>query len=219
MFHSQCNQDQFLEEHIFKGMLNGVFMDIGAHDGVSLNNTLYFETTHGWRGINVEPIPNVYDKLVQNRPHSINICCAVSNHNGTAQFICNTGYTEMLSGLKDAYHPKHLERLHHENQTMGGTTQYIDVQNRTVESICDENHVTHIHYMSIDVEGAEFEVIKSINFDKVFIDVIEFENNYTDASEVIVKYLEDIGFVIVHVSLDIFMLHKNSKFYTHIFHP
>jgi hypothetical protein len=36
------------------------------------------------------------------------------------------------------------------------------------------HNISHIHYLSIDVEGAEFEVIKSINFDKVFIDVIGF---------------------------------------------
>ena len=41
-------------------------MDIGAHDGKWINNTLYFEETHNWTGINVEPIPNVYAKLIIN---------------------------------------------------------------------------------------------------------------------------------------------------------
>ena len=39
------------------------------------------------------------------------------------------------------------------------------------------------------MEGVEFEVIKSINFDKVFIDVIAFENNYIDKSIPIINYL------------------------------
>jgi hypothetical protein len=38
-FHSQYQQDQFLEQQVFKGFKNGVFVDVGAHDGVSLNNT------------------------------------------------------------------------------------------------------------------------------------------------------------------------------------
>jgi FkbM family methyltransferase len=213
MFYSQEKQDEFLENAIFKGYQNGTFMDIGAHDGVSLNNTLYFEQTNRWTGINVEPIQKVYDQLVINRPDSININCAVCNTNGTAQFICNTGYTEMLSGLKDAYHPKHFERLARENREMGGTTEYMDVTTRTVESICDEHAIKHIHYLSIDVEGAEFDVIKSINFDKVFVDVIGFENNYGDMSESITKYLEGFGYVIVRVSADIFMIHKKSIFF------
>jgi hypothetical protein len=66
--------------------------------------------------------------------------------------------------------------------------------------------------LSIDVEGAEFEVIKSINFDKVFIDVIGFENNYDDVSAPIVAYLTDKGYAVIHTSMDVFMIHANSKF-------
>ena len=43
MFHSQFNQDAYLEKYVFKGYKNGIFMDVGAHDGVTINNTLYFE--------------------------------------------------------------------------------------------------------------------------------------------------------------------------------
>ena len=41
-FKSQYSQDEFLENNVFKGFKNGVFMDIGAHDGITINNTLYF---------------------------------------------------------------------------------------------------------------------------------------------------------------------------------
>ena len=43
MFYSQDKQDKYLETNIFKGYKNGFFIDIGAHDGKSINNTLYFE--------------------------------------------------------------------------------------------------------------------------------------------------------------------------------
>ena len=67
--------------------------------------------------------------------------------------------------------------------------------------------------MSIDVEGGEYEVIKSINFDKVFIDVIGFENNYNDSSIPIIKYLQDRNFKILKdVGADIFMINKQSIF-------
>jgi FkbM family methyltransferase len=213
MFYSQCQQDIYLEQNIFRGYKNGFFMDIGAHDGVSLNNTLYFEKHNNWTGVNVEPIKNVYDKLVENRPSSINLNCAVSDIDGTAQFYCNTGYTEMLSGLKSNYDERHLGRLTRENRENNSITQIIDVETKRVETICDIHNIKHIHYLSIDVEGAEFNVIKSINFDKVFIDVIEFENNYDDISLPIIHYLESKNFVIIHKSLDIFMINKASQFY------
>ena len=213
MFNSQDRQDEYLEKNIFKGYKNGFFMDIGAHDGISINNTLYFEKYNGWTGVNVEPIKSVYDNLVINRPGNININCTVCNNDGTADFIYNTGYTEMISGLKNDFDPRHLTRLERELQQMGGTTQVIKVDTKKIETICKDNSISHINYLSIDVEGAEFDVIKSINFDSVFIDGIGFENNYEDTSIPIVKYLESKNYVVVHKTIDIFMINKNSRFF------
>ena len=82
MFYSQDRQDEFLERCIFKGYKNGFFVDIGAHNGKSINNTLYFEENNNWTGVNVEPIKKVYDDLVVNRPNCINLNCAVSINDG-----------------------------------------------------------------------------------------------------------------------------------------
>jgi FkbM family methyltransferase len=212
MFYSQYNQDKYLEETVFKGFQNGIFVDVGAHDGVSLNNTLYFEKNNKWIGINIEPNKKIFDNLVINRPLSINLNCAVCNNDGETEFLCNTGYTEMLSGIKDTFDPKHLERLQKENTETGSTTEIIKVNTKKLETIFDVYNISYINYLSIDVEGAEFEVIKSINFDKVFIDVIGFENNNNDKSFPIIKYLENKDYVVIHASLDIFMINKKSIF-------
>lgn len=213
MFNSQYKQDEFLETQIFKGYKNGFFIDVGAHDGVSINNTLYFEKNNNWTGINIEPMKPIYDRLVINRPGNINLNCAVCNTDGQAEFYCNTGYTEMISGLKDQYDPRHLQRLEHENKQMGATTDIINVVTKRLETICDEYNIEHVNYLSIDVEGAEFDVIKSIDFDKVFIDVIGFENNYDASSIPIIQYLESKGFCLIgHKSMDIFMINHDSSF-------
>jgi FkbM family methyltransferase len=213
MYHSQYKQDEFLEKNIFKGFKNGFFVDVGAHDGVAFNNTLYFEKTNGWKGVNIEPMTNVFEKLVVNRPETTNINCAISNTDGTAEFYFNTGYTDMLSGLKETYDPRHLNRLNSENNQMGSKTSLITVETKRLETLFDKYTIKHVNYLSIDVEGAELEVIKSINFDKVFIDVIEFENNYNDTSIPIIAYLETRGYKMInHKSLDIFMIHKDSAF-------
>jgi len=211
-FYSSHKQDKFLEDYVFKGFKNGVFVDVGAHDGRSINNTLYFEETNQWTGINVEPIPEVFKRLVENRPNTINLNCAICNSDGTADFILNKGYTEMISGLKETFDPRHMNRVKHEISGHGGTTQLVIVNTKRLETIFDEHNIKHVNYLSIDVEGAEFEVIKSINFDKVFIDVIGFENNYRDTSIPIIKYLTYNGYKIIHTSLDIIMLHEKSNF-------
>jgi FkbM family methyltransferase len=211
-FYSQCGQDEFLEKMIFCGFKDGFFMDIGAHDGVTINNTLYFERNNNWTGVNVEPLKDVYDLLCKNRPNCINLQCAVCNKNGSAEFICNTGYTEMISGLKDNYDYRHFYRLNRELTERGGSTNIVLVNTKKIETICEENNITHIHYLSIDVEGAEFDVIKSINFDKVFIDVIGFENNYDDTSIPIVNYLQERGYSVIKNYTDIIMIHNKSRF-------
>jgi FkbM family methyltransferase len=216
MFYSQYNQDKYLEECVFKGYKNGFFVDVGAHNGKSLNNTLYFEEKNNWTGINIEPIKKVYNTLVLNRPNCINLNYAVCNNDGETKFICNTGYTEMISGIRDTFDIRHFKRLIKENKTHGSKTQIINVITKKLETIFDTHKISHINYLSIDVEGGEFEVIKSINFDKVFIDVIGFENNYIDISIPIIKYLEDRNYVVILNSTDIFMIHKNSEFMKNI---
>ena len=118
----------------------------------------------------------------------------------------------MISGIKDTFDERHLLRLHNENTQMGSTAEIIKVPTKRLETIFDENKLTHINYLSIDIEGAEFEVIKSINFNKVFIDVIGFENNFNDTSIPIVKYLQEQNYTIIHSSIDIFMIHNYSIF-------
>lgn len=215
MFFSQDGQDMYLENNIFKGYKNGFYVDVGAHDGVTINNTLYFERNLNWTGINIEPIKTVFDKLTINRPTNININCAICNYDGETYFFLNTEYTEMISGIKDSYDNRHLQRLIYENNIMGSKTEIVTVNTKRLQTILDQNNVNHINYLSIDVEGAEFEVIKSINFNNVFIDVIGFENNYHDISIPIVKYLEDKNFIVIHECMDIFMINRNSIFYRH----
>lgn len=215
MFNSQDNQDKYLETNIFKGYKNGIYVDVGARDGVSINNTLYFEKYNNWTGINIEPIKNVFDKLVINRPNSINLNYAVRNNDGETDFLCNTGYTEMISGIKDNFDKRHFERLQHENRQMGSITETIKVKTKKLETILDEHNIKHINYLLINVKGAEFEVIKSINFNKVFIDVIGFETDDGEVSFNIVEYLEYKGFIIIRNCIlnDIFMINKMSNFY------
>jgi FkbM family methyltransferase len=211
-FYSQDNQDYFLEFNVFKGYKNGVFVDVGAHDGVTINNTLYFEKSNGWSGINIEPIPSVYERLVENRPRCVNINCAVDEEEGESEFILNQGYTEMISGLKKHYDERHYKRLEYENSVTDGKTVIQNVKTRRLDTIFKEYDMKHVNYLSIDVEGAELSVIKSIDFDNVFIDVIGFENNYLNTGEKIVLYLESKGYFVIKRCIDVFMIHRESEF-------
>lgn len=213
MYYSQCDQDKYLHMNVFKDYKSGVFVDVGAHDGKTFNNTLFFEENYKWSGINIEPIPDVYKKLQVNRYNCINLCNAIDiSNNILKEFMINTGHTEMLSGLIEKYDARHMERINYENTKYNCSSNTIKVVTRTLESIFEEYNINNINYLSIDVEGAEFSVIKSINFNKVFIDVIMFENNYDNVSIPIIEYLEKFGYKVLNKDQDITMIHKESMF-------
>ena len=54
-FYSQLGQDKFLIESVFKNKKNGIFVDVGSHDGELLSNTLTLEENFNWSGVCVEP--------------------------------------------------------------------------------------------------------------------------------------------------------------------
>jgi hypothetical protein len=55
-------------------------------------------------------------------------------------------------------------------------------------------------------------VLESINFDDVFIDVISFEDNYSDVTENIIKFMENKNYILIGRFGDIIMIHKMSPF-------
>ena len=212
-YYSQYEQDKLLHKNYFKDYMNGIFIDVGAYDGKTFNNTLFFEENYNWKGINIEPIPTIYEILVINRPNCIILNCAVDSENGNTKFILNTGYTEILSGLEKYYDKEHLVRRDNEIDQYGGDNKTINVQTKRLETIFDNYNITNINYLSIDVEGGENAVILSINFDKVYIDIIEFENNYKDSSNTIMNYLQSKGYICINnIGTETIMIHYESKF-------
>lgn len=85
-YFSQYGQDEFLDKNVFKDQEGGFFVDIGAHDGVSLSNTAFFEKYRHWSGICFEPNPHIFSKLKNNRS-CIKIEGCVAEFNGKANFL------------------------------------------------------------------------------------------------------------------------------------
>ncbi len=211
-YYSANKIDEFLSKYIFKGFTNGYFMDIGANDGITINNTLYFEKYYNWKGINVEPLDEPYSKLIINRPNCINLNLAIDSSDGETEFIYNTGYTEMISGIKKTYDSRHYTRLLKELEQEGGTSIVKLVKTKTIKTILKQYNIKHIHYLSIYVEGGEKEVLQSIDFNEVFIDIISFEDNFFDITEKVINFMENNNYILIGKFGDIIMIHKNSMF-------
>jgi FkbM family methyltransferase len=210
MYYSQFNQDAILNEKFFLNKRNGTYLDVGAHDGVKGSNSYFFEKEMGWSGICFEPIKECYEKLVSERPNSICINKCAYSSNGKVQFNRVEGYAETLSGIVENYDERHKNRINSEIATMGGEQTVIECDAVTITSVCDEYNIHHFDFMSLDVEGGEYNVLKGIDFSKIKIDVIVIENNYPDTFDNINQYLIDVGYKYVGNScIDLFYVHTN----------
>ena len=171
-YFSQYGQDKFVAEHLFPGMRNGVFVDVGAYDGVTLSNSCFFEREMGWTGLCVEPIPDVFRELVSNRPGSVceNVC--VSNVEGELEFARVEG-VEALSGIADRMDRRHRRRIEGE----GGRVEMMRLPSLRLQTLLDRHGIDRIHFLSIDTEGAELDVIQSLDFERTRVDVVCVENN------------------------------------------
>lgn len=192
-YKSQWQQDRYLNENIFKGKMYGTFVDVGAHDGVSGSNTYFFEKELGWTGLCIEPITDRYVELTKTRDCICMNCC-VYNKPGTVSFTQNTGYTEMLSGITTCQDPRHLTRADSERKIHGGDLTIVRKQAYTLSSLLDLNNITEVDYLSVDVEGAELEVLQGINFRRHKIHVIGIENNYPDTFQRVDTLLKKNGY-------------------------
>lgn len=200
------NQDKVIDK-LLMGQRGGVFVDIGAHNGVYISNSYFFEKSRGWTGLCVEPMPHRFKELVENRPNSKcwnGACVSSLTDTKTADFLLSTGYTEPLSGLVDKYDPRHVDRINRENKQHGGESKIIKVPVNTLENLLREFGIGRgdeekrlIDFMSLDVEGAEYDVLVGMGERIKDVHLITIEFNYqNEESKKISEYLKKNGFVI-----------------------
>ncbi len=190
LYFSQDGQDRYILEY-FKNKKDGFFIDIGAYNGVTFSNTLRMENL-GWKGICIEPNPDTFKKLCKTRKCAkYNV--ALDTANSSKEFMKITGHCAVLSGIKEEYHPEHVERIKKELEEIGGTMDTISVQTMTFDMLmADFKDVSVIDYISIDTEGNEFKILKTVDFKKYDIRVVSVENNYSDPE--LQGYMGDLGY-------------------------
>ncbi len=217
MYFSQVGQDEYLDKTVFRGLRGGVFVDVGAHDGLTISNTAFFEKYRGWTGVCVEARGDLANKCREARPAAAVVECAVANREGEMEFLECDGYTEMLSGLTETMPAQTKARIYREQTAHGGTSQKRQVQVCRLADILEGVSIKRVHYLSVDVQGAEFEVLQSLDFDEVQVDVVNFAANYPDAAGPIVEYMEAKGYERVfynhpHQQYEVFMIRADSEF-------
>jgi len=177
-YSSQLGQDLLLDRHVFAGMAGGVVVDVGAHDGVTFSNSVFFERARGWTAVCVEPNPKVFAKLQLNRPTAKCLQCAVGSSAGIAEFTAITGYGEMLSGLTGMLGSRHSERIDKDISRHGGSKETISVEIRRLDTILHEAAIRKVDLLTVDVEGGELSVLDSLSLNEFGVRAVVVENNF-----------------------------------------
>jgi len=203
-FYSQIGQDRYVFERFFKDAPRGTFLEIGAYDGETFSNTLFFEEALGWRGICVEPLQDAFVKLKARRS-AICLNCCIADFDGRGEFLDASvvGDDKMLSGLVESFDPRHVARI--QSGLIKAQRQSVEV--RRLSSILDEHGFDRIDYCSIDTEGSELKILQTIDFSRYSFSVFSIENNYGDPR--IAELLDAHGFQRVQV------FHGYDELYAH----
>jgi FkbM family methyltransferase len=184
-------QDVFIAEAL-GGLRGGVFVDIGASDGVSVSNTCYLERELGWNGLAVEPIPGIYAKLIAARKcRTLNAC--VSDRSGSARFTEVVEGTHMYSALTEKMDRRHQRRIRRSIARNGrGHTREIDVACLTWAAALATAGIRKVDFLSLDTEGGELGILRTIDFSATPVRAISVENNYY--THHYARLLEPLGF-------------------------
>jgi FkbM family methyltransferase len=199
-YQSQMGQDMFLNRWFFKDRGPGFFVDVGAFDGVVGSNTSYFEKQLHWKGIAFEPNPSAFEVLRANRSCQLIQGCAY-DQDGQVPFLALSQGEQrksaksgpprsMLSTIFDSTHggtmlsgiPEHMDQLQWIDwirKPMKLDQTRVTVPCHRIDTVLDDSGVKIVDYLSIDVEGAELEVLHGIDFERVQVNVIGVEHTHT----------------------------------------
>ena len=134
---------------------HGFYIDVGANDPEEHSVTKAFYDA-GWRGISIEPLPSFHQAFLEQRPRDVNLAIAAGSANGELTLYD----TPQVRGW--ASPEQSVAELH---RSEGHEVVELTVPVRTLASVCEE-HVQgrQIHFLKIDVEGFEGEVLKGMDF-------------------------------------------------------
>ena len=158
--YAQEGEDMILRK-LFAGRETGFYIDVGAHHPTRFSNTHYFYR-RGWSGINVDATPGSMASFQKRRPRDINLEIAIANSKKELTFFifdepALNSFDESLSRARDNEQPR-VVRIIKEQKIM----------TRTLNEVLSQHMPSgqHIDFLSVDVEGLDYDVLLSNDWSK-----------------------------------------------------
>lgn len=157
-------------------------MEIGGADGLVGSNTYLLERL-GWEGLIVEPARVWHDALEHNRACLKDFRAVFSESGLELEFIEEGELSTLV---------RHKNHDYHRRSGPSYTVETVSPSDLFIEHDCPE----FIDFLSLDTEGSELEILRSIDFERYRFGLICVEHNYTPNRQLIEEYLKNKGYKI-----------------------
>ena len=133
-----------------------VYVDVGANEPRHLSITASLSDL-GWTGLLIEADPELAAELRVHRPRDTVVQMAAASSPGELMFhrVPGTGLGTLDAGEADAARER------------GFAVEQVRVATDTVDAIMATHGVTDVHFMSVDVEGAESVVLQGLSLETI----------------------------------------------------
>ncbi|CAL4085648.1 unnamed protein product, partial [Meganyctiphanes norvegica] len=206
-------------QKIFAEKTDGWFLEAGALDGETMSNTIWLEKERGWTGLLVEADPHDYEALKekQRKAWSANCCLAPNPYPSKMTFTDHSHYAgPMAVSLGFKMRAMHALSNYVEKIDLGNSW-FRRVQCIPLPSILSALKVSHLDLFSLDVEGAEMDILATLDFNKIEVDVLFLEWKRIPVIEEqykVIKELETKGMVKYLVfKEDLIFFRKGSSYH------
>ena len=183
---SQWGQDAFLFFNLFKywpmAGKRGFYVDSGANDARVISNTWFFDRCLGWRGLCVEPNPQYHAGILANRSCTLVPECISSAH-------------ETLNFHRDGV-------LGEVTKQEAGTNNVVATQCSPLADMLKLANASSVDLWSLDVEGFEMTVLKTLNFSATPISVILVEDFWISSRQLDLLLTKSGFWKYHHLSID-----------------
>ncbi|XP_064087954.1 protein Star-like isoform X2 [Macrobrachium nipponense] len=179
---SQNGQSKQIEK-ILHGKHGGFFVEAGAYNGEELSNTLYLERQLGWTGLLVEPDPWNFWTLKKRgrKSHAVHACLSPSPFPKEVTFKQSDTMGHIASGSEEKHHQGIFTR----------------VKCFPLYSLLLALNTTTLDLLSLDVEGAELQVLKTLPWNKVTIHVVCVEYKHVpEGGASLTSFLQERGYAL-----------------------
>ena len=188
------------------------FVELGALDGIAGSNTLMLERCFGWTGLLIEASPHNFNNLRRAGRLSRIAHSAVCNGNGSVTLVEGAHLSTQIDRADPAYNGAYFNYV--KNWGFDGEqnlTRTVEVPCRSLTSLMHSAGMHGASFLSLDVQGAEEQVLQSVD-PSVFKMICVEVDNWRKQEEAKNKRVEELilrsGMVLANRTLNTIYLSK-----------